>query len=407
MDTSTALLIAAIATLANALLFFHMRGQLAADTRKVATTWLCGTLAVALGCLCFLAPSLLPAPLHRFLPNVLILLALAWFSVALRRFYRLPMPSVSLWGGLLAAVITLAVFEWGIPHTKARVVVVSIAWLAYMTDGLLLLARVRRPARSPAETGLLTIYALVLAGTLLRLLWYLWLPLPDAFSVLDNSTWVNRLSPLLALLLPTIGTSAFLLMCYYRQYQRARQQALTDPLTGLGNRAMLATLSASGSVPPGAQAGPPAYGAVLLIDLDGFKTINDVHGHATGDRVLVEAARRLRVAARPPDVVLRLGGDEFAIVIREPLTPETVRKIAHRTERAIAGTYDAGEVRVELGASIGAAVAPPGDEPRPTLGMLFEMADRAMYTVKRQGGGVRLSGDAPACREPSPPSLAD
>ncbi|MCK9513388.1 MAG: hypothetical protein M0R28_19480 [Pigmentiphaga sp.] len=62
---------------------------------------------------------------------------------------------------------------------------------------------------------------------------------------------------------------------------------------------------------------------------------------------------------------------------------------------------------MELGASIGAAVAPPGDEPRPTLGILLEMADRAMYAVKRQGGGVRLSGDAPAGREPSPPSLAD
>ncbi|MGE4338832.1 MAG: diguanylate cyclase, partial [Pigmentiphaga sp.] len=353
-------------------------------------------------------PSLLPPALHRFLPNLLILLALAWFSVALRRFDRIPTPSVAIWGGLVIALIGLAVFEWAIPHTKTRVAVVSIAWLAYMIDGLLLLLRARRPSRSPAETGLLAIYGLLMAGILLRLLWYLWLPLPATFSILDNSTWVNRLSPLLALLLSTIGTSAFLLMCYVRQYQRVRQQSLTDPLTGLGNRALLATLSASAKGPGGVQTTPPANGAVLLIDLDRFKIVNDAYGHAAGDRVLAEAARRLRATARPQDVVLRLGGDEFAIVIRDPLTRETVRKIAHRTERALAGTYDAGAALVELGASIGAAVAPPGGGPAPPLGELFEMADRAMYDVKRQGGGVQVSGDAAVSRGSAQrPSQAD
>jgi len=390
MDTSTALLITAIATLANAFLFFYMRGQLAADTRAAATTWLSGTLAVALGCLGFLVPSLLPSVLHRFLPNFFILLALAWFSIALRRFDRIPTPSLAIWGGLIAATLGFAIFEWAVPHTKARVMVVSVAWLAYMADGLLLLFRARRSSRSPTEAGLLAIYVLVMVGILLRLLWYLWLPLPATFSVVDNSTWVNRLSPLLALMLSTIGTSAFLLMCHDRQYQRARRQALTDPLTGLGNRALLASLSSPGKTTAGSPSAPESYGAVLLIDLDGFKTVNDVHGHAVGDLVLVEAARRLRAIARPQDVVLRLGGDEFAIVIRDTLDVGTVRKLAQRAESTIAGSYDAGEAQVKLGASVGAAVAPTGGQSATTLSTLFEMADQAMYDVKRRGGGAQV-----------------
>ncbi|NAZ87268.1 diguanylate cyclase, partial [Kineococcus sp. T90] len=123
-----------------------------------------------------------------------------------------------------------------------------------------------------------------------------------------------------------------------------------DALTGLPNRALLHERLARA-----AAAGPAG---VLLVDLDGFKRVNDTLGHAAGDALLVEVARRLRAAVPEPGTVARLGGDEFAAVLPVPdaSAEAAAREVAARVVAALRAPYEPGGVRVDhVGASVGTA----------------------------------------------------
>ncbi len=154
-------------------------------------------------------------------------------------------------------------------------------------------------------------------------------------------------------------------------------RASTDPLTGLANRAAFtAALEGALAAPSGGDV------SVLFVDLDRFKAINDELGHLAGDQVLVEAAGRLRRAARPGDVCARLGGDEFAVLL-PGADADAADAAARRVGEAIrAPLRRAGDVTVPLSASVGAATARAGagaDE-------LMRAADDAMYAAKRARG---------------------
>jgi len=127
-----------------------------------------------------------------------------------------------------------------------------------------------------------------------------------------------------------------------------------------------------------------APGRVVLyfVDIDHFKSINDTYGHDAGDRVLVELARRLSSVARREDTVARLGGDEFVVLCDRITTDEQVREVAGRLVRTLAEPFQDGDARVQLSASVGAAVA---DDTTVNAADLLHNADAAMYRVK-QGG---------------------
>jgi diguanylate cyclase (GGDEF)-like protein/PAS domain S-box-containing protein len=152
------------------------------------------------------------------------------------------------------------------------------------------------------------------------------------------------------------------------------ERATTDALTGCLNWAgTVGCLQAAlGSASPGSGVG------LLFIDLDGFKQINDRHGHAVGDRVLEIVARRARGAVRPLDHIGRLGGDEFVVVAPGLPSIETARALAGRVSDAIGGVAEIDDLRVEIAASIGVAWADSGD-----ADVLLAEADRAMYAAKR------------------------
>ena len=150
-----------------------------------------------------------------------------------------------------------------------------------------------------------------------------------------------------------------------------------DALTGLLNRASLID-EIDRAV---AAADPRTDGlSVMLIDLDRFKPVNDMFGHAAGDGVLIEVARRLEASLRPGDVVARLGGDEFVVLLPQPGSAETVAEIGRRIVRAIGRVMEIEGHRFELGASIGCASWPR--DARDVDGLL-SAADLAMYHAKR------------------------
>jgi len=154
--------------------------------------------------------------------------------------------------------------------------------------------------------------------------------------------------------------------------------ALHDPLTGLANRSLLSdrlTL-AMARVDRGT-----AVPAVLVLDLDGFKTVNDSYGHAVGDLLLVEISRRLRRVARRADTVARLGGDEFAVVVDGE--PECVLDVARRVLAALQHPIKVAQHSCWVTASIGIRFAARGEPAE----VLLRDADAAMYVAKAQGKG--------------------
>jgi diguanylate cyclase (GGDEF)-like protein len=155
--------------------------------------------------------------------------------------------------------------------------------------------------------------------------------------------------------------------------------ALYDPLTGLANRTLLAERLRGGL--DGVERGtrPPT---VLLLDLDGFKSVNDSFGHPVGDRLLAEVARRLSAVVRAGDTVARMGGDEFALLLLD-LPPADALRLACRIASAVAEPVRVGPHTCWVSASIGVRVAGPGEQPD----TLIRDADTAMYAAKARGRG--------------------
>jgi len=174
-----------------------------------------------------------------------------------------------------------------------------------------------------------------------------------------------------------LGVYTYLLLWRLDWYQRQLQlESHHDSLTGLLNRRGLRE-AGSKLLRRALQRGEPV--ALLYGDLNGFKQVNDRHGHDSGDRLLREVARSLVGTLRPGDVIARCGGDEFAMLL-----PGAVRAQAEQLGERIAGVL--GQLAVEgggrIGISLGAAVAPADGS---TLEALLDRADSAMYHVKAQG----------------------
>jgi diguanylate cyclase (GGDEF)-like protein len=121
----------------------------------------------------------------------------------------------------------------------------------------------------------------------------------------------------------------------------------------------------------------------MMIDLDGFKAVNDRFGHPGGDRLLRDFAARIRAAVREADVLARLGGDEFALVQTDLEQPRGVVALAERLLAALAEPFRLDGEALALGASLGIAVYPRHGE---SVELLTERADQALYRAKRRGG---------------------
>jgi diguanylate cyclase (GGDEF)-like protein len=173
-------------------------------------------------------------------------------------------------------------------------------------------------------------------------------------------------------------------------------QAQHDALTGLPNRAAFQDRGAEA-------VRDTARVALLMLDLDGFKPVNDTLGHAAGDEVLVTVARRLAGALRPGDFACRLGGDEFAVLLTD-VSDDDVMGLARRVLSAVSEPMTIHGIPAAVGASIGVTSSRPGTAR--TLDVLVRQADDAMYDAKAGGkGSVRCYQEAGPITAPDPAEL--
>lgn len=179
--------------------------------------------------------------------------------------------------------------------------------------------------------------------------------------------------------------SLFNISRYLDRELELSHMAHRDPLTGLLNRRALRD-QLDQEINRAKRTKAPL--AVMFIDLDGFKAINDQYGHDAGDRALAHITRMLMSNVRESDVLLRVGGDEFVLIAPDHLSLDTVRGQAAKLVEVMQTPFKEGELSLSLGGSIGIAIYP--DTSR-SLDELLSMADMAMYAAKQSGSGYRLA----------------
>ncbi|MFZ0159135.1 MAG: bifunctional diguanylate cyclase/phosphodiesterase [Kineosporiaceae bacterium] len=219
-------------------------------------------------------------------------------------------------------------------------------------------------------------------------------PLRDDSGILGTLMVADRMGHVRAFLatdipvLETAANQAALALRNGHLLNQLRHDALHDVLTGLANRAKFRDRLDHAIV---ALDDRPTSGfAILLLDLNGFKEINDSLGHYAGDALLVHVADRLRAVASPQATVARLGGDEFAVLVPEAATPQAAHAVAEGIYRSIVHSLHLDGIEVTVDASIGVALAPGHAR---TATSLLRCADEAMYAAKATDGGIRLYDD--------------
>ena len=161
--------------------------------------------------------------------------------------------------------------------------------------------------------------------------------------------------------------------------RQLEDRSLTDPLTGLPNRRMLMLRLASAQK---RACRNQSLMALAVLDLDGFKAVNDELGHAAGDQRLLQAANAIHATIRDVDMVARLGGDEFVVILEDLRSPHEVEAILDRIVRAVAEQANDTDSH-NISASLGATIYPL-DFAGPEI--LLRHADEAMYQAKQRGG---------------------
>ena len=254
-------------------------------------------------------------------------------------------------------------------------------WEASVTTGLLwgaalvlmaLAGWVRvRPPDQPARCGSRVRLVLPIAATLL------------AVGTLVVNDFIPVGTPAVVLAAVTIVGALVRMSLAFRDVERlseSRTEARTDDLTGLPNRRRLR--SALARMVAG---GRP--GALLMVDLDGFKEVNDTLGHEAGDDLLIQVARRLGECVRGDDLLTRLGGDEFALLAPDCDDGATALRVADRLRAALEGPFRVQDTRVRVDASVGAVLFPTHAT---TPSELLRRCDIAMYEAKSRRGASEL-----------------
>jgi len=307
-------------------------------------------------------------------PVLELLLVFALIALLLRRRLQVG-PVVGLLAGSVALsvvadnVYTLAYVQFGVlfrPGTWP-----DLLWGAASFLMLLAVHRQDRRGSTPARER----------TSPCLLLWTPYGAVALAYGMLAFAARDLSLYPLGGMVLGVVVLTVLVIARQMYALRENRRLAVTDPLTGLANRALVAHRLAEVARQP-LRAG--RTDAVMLIDLDRFKPINDAHGHEAGDAVLAAVAVALRAVTRAGDTAGRLGGDEFAVVLRGLPDRRAAERIAQRLVDALRTPVIFGDLVLGVEASIGVAIR---DESTGDAEELLAHADTAMYAAKRGGRG--------------------
>ena len=387
-DIRTALFLGAFLTLLTGLLLFAVRRQFSPLLQPSLRWWILATFAHPLGFLLIGLRAVVSDWWTTVLSNVLIALAFAAFAISLRTFNGSPQRRERLYALVAASGGLAAYYTYADPSEALRIGSISMLY------ALLLGSSARSIYRQGQERTIIAhvtgaLFALGTAIMAWRGLVYLFWPAAIPASAFD-ATPLQIAAYALGGLLPVVSTIGYLLMCTEFNQRELAKAATLDYLTGICNRRAIEDL-ATRSIAAARRHGIPL--ALMIVDVDHFKRINDEHGHQAGDVALVETVKRIRDSLRSEDLVGRLGGEEFVAVM--PATDGAAALAAAERMRASFGDRPMrlGEVERPITVSIGVAVLDAQDQ---VYSHLLRRADRAMYAAKTAGRNkVMLDGVSP------------
>mgnify|MGYP002780481989 CR=1 FL=1 len=392
-DIRSALLVGALLTLMIGVVLLVVGRSLSAEYRPSLYCWVAATLLQPAGFVLLSLRDQLDPWVSTVLANTFIAVAFAAYAQSLRLFYRVP-PVRGLLAGLVAASVLISI-AWGVtsPDLTLRLIAISLSLgglLGYSAWTVFRHAERGGPIRG-VTGGVFAVAAGIMfyrAGALLVD--------PGLVTGVFQITHVQLLTYAVGSVLPVIATVGYLLMCNERGQRELERAARVDYLTDCYNRRAIEEQGAR-AMAAARRHGMPL--AVLVIDIDHFKRINDELGHAAGDQALVQAVARIRAELRAEDVLGRLGGEEFIVLM--PNTDSTSAVSAgERIRLAFAARpLVLAEGRRAATLSIGVAMLAPMDR---HFSQLLQRADRAMYAAKNAGRNLVMA-DAMSGWEPGPP----
>jgi len=313
--------------------------------------------------------------------NGLLAASSAVFNQGVLKFQKRSRPRWRVW--LPVPVMVVAMVVWlHEPVTRVTLVgiIVALQSLVILID---LLAR-RRDTVGVGQHIVITAFIVAITMLTVRVVGTLWgasgMGVVTSSSPLQAMTFLASLN---AMVLMAIGV---IVMTKERAEHQIQFLSKHDALTGLPNRSLLAEhLEAAMALARRNQ----HRVALMFLDLDRFKEVNDTLGHRIGDLLLKEVAQRLRLAVRESDLVARIGGDEFIVLLRDVPASETVQAVGEKLRRALEIPFEIEGHRLSISGSTGIALYPEHGRDATEL---FRRADDAMYRIKAQGrNGVAMA----------------
>lgn len=376
MDPLTGFVVATVMMLLNGGVLGLMHKTLLPDVQPSARDWRIGTLLVAGGTILLAVQRALPLVFILPVATGFISTGVCLYWRAIRRFCGLP-DRAWLFLPVGVVMVLIYIFAGPMPNLNARIVISCSLWIVIGVLAANTLRRYRVAGAVSHHVLAWVLYAMALF--MLFRIGYFLTHTGVTQSIVDTENWMNAITPVVAAVLPVIGTTAFLLMCSERIRLQWEMAAATDYLTTLPNRR---TIVDTGEARFGAARRTGKGFAVAMIDIDHFKRINDQFGHETGDRALKHVANILAQQCRGPHMVGRHGGEEF-VALLEVVHADEAQTAAERLRSAVESTpMPLQNAPLNMTISLGVGLIRADDR---SLENVIHRADQALYVAKANG----------------------